>query len=159
MLRKILPLLLAAALFSCSEKNTSDKQDAVDTQKKTTEISMWQPPKAGTVIDKVQERITEDKLNEKYFRVTVTATDESKKGTYALKLEHGFNSNETTIDMPEWVGGAVLKPVLKKGPDKYNCIVGFDTGDGEFHELYQVKVNDKGSITLKQTKGYYQERK
>lgn len=149
MLRKIFPLLcLILAFVACQQNKHTDKQD----RKKVTQ--QWNPPPAGTIIDKFQERVTEDNLNEKYFRVTVISTEESKAGTYLLKLEYGFNINETTIDLPKWTNGAVLKPALKKGAGIYSCLLGFDTGDGQFRELYEIKAKG-GDISLKQTKGYY----
>jgi hypothetical protein len=151
MLRKILPFLfLIFALAGCRQNEDTDKQEH---QKNVTQ--QWNPPPAGTVVDKFQERVTEDKLNEKYFRITVMATEESKAGSYLLKLEYGFNINETTIDLPKWTNGTVLKPVLKKGPGVYSCLLGFDTGDGQFRELYEIKGKG-GDVSLKQTKGYYQ---
>lgn len=149
MIKKILPLLLIV-LAGCGQQNTQEQPGKKELK------SQWQPPAAGTVVAKVEERITEDELNEKYFRVEVIATADSKDGNYNLKLAQGFNENETTIDLPKWVGGVILKPVLKKGDKKYSCDIGFDTGDGQFRELYQVRVNGEGNITLKQTRGYYQ---
>jgi hypothetical protein len=151
MLRKIFAFLyLMFAFAGCRPNERADKQDH---QKNVTQ--QWNPPPAGTVVDKFQERVAEDNLNEKYFRITVIATEESKAGAYLLKLEYGFNINETTIDLPKWTNGTVLKPVLKKGAGAYSCLLGFDTGDGQFRELYAIKAQG-GDVTLKQTKGYYQ---
>lgn len=151
MLRKIFPFLcLMSALAGCRQNErpvNQDHQENVSQQ--------WSPPPEGTVVDKFQERVTEDNLNEKYFRITVISTKESKAGAYLLKLEYGFNINETTIDLPKWTGGTVLKPVLKKGAGTYSCLLGFDTGDGQFRELYAIRAKG-GDVTLKQTKGYYQ---
>lgn len=152
MLRKILALCLVIAIAGCGQTDTSEQKKD---KEQIPSVASWNPPPAGTVVDKIQERITEDNLNEKYFRVEVLTTENSKAGSYLLKLEQGFNKNETTIDLPKWTGGTVLKPVLQKGAEKYSCIIGFDTGDGQFHELYQVKT-DGGNLKLKQTKGYYE---
>lgn len=151
MLRKIFPFLyLMFAFAGCRSNEHANKQDH---QKNVTQ--QWNPPLAGTIVDKFQERVTEDNLNEKYFRITVISTEDSKAGAYLLKLEFGFNINETTIDLPKWTNGTILKPVLKKGVGAYSCLLGFDTGDGQFRELYAIKAQD-GDVTLKQTKGYYQ---
>jgi hypothetical protein len=151
MLYKIFPVLcLMFVLAACKQNEQTDKQDH---QKNTTQ--QWNPPPAGTAVDKFQERVAEDNLNEKYFRITVVSTEESKEGSYLLKLEYGFNINETTIDLPKWTKGTILKPILKKGPEQYSCLLGFDIGDGQFRELYLIKANS-GDISLKQTKGYYQ---
>jgi hypothetical protein len=151
MLRKILPVCLMFALAGCHQPSPPEQKD----KEQVTPASTWTPPPAGTVVDQIKERITEDNLNEKYFSVVVVATENSKTGSYLLKLEQGFNKNETIIDLPKWTGGATLKPVLQKGTEKYSCIIGFDTGDGQFHEFYQVKA-EGGNLKLKQTTGYYE---
>ncbi len=141
-------LLATTALFSCGEATGVSSTPA--SHAKIT----WQPPASGTVIDSFQERITEDKLNEIYFKVSVISTETSKNGSYNLKLEYGYNINETTLDLPEWPDHTVLRPVLQQGKEKYQCLVGFDPGDGAFRPLYEVRVIDK-NIRMKQTHQYY----
>lgn len=146
---QIFVFLFLAFLYGCKQDNTSgEKQPAA-----SEEAGYWSPPAAGTVVAEHKERVTEDNLNEKYFSVTVFATEQSKEGTYRLKLEYGFNRNETDLQLPEWTQGAVLKPILKK-QGKYHCLLGFDAGDGQFRELYDINAAD-GDIRMKQIKGYY----
>lgn len=114
----------------------------------------WTPPATGVVVDEYKEAIPEDKLNDAFFKVIVIATEISDAGHFDLKLEYGGNKNETTIDLPKLNRGVVLKPVLKKGEGKYECILGFDAGDGVFKPLYLISVKDK-NIKLKQTNYYY----
>lgn len=148
---RIFAFLLLFTWYSCASDTTS-----VQEPKQATSIkrASWQPPASGTVVAQYQKRITEDHLNEKYFRVTVTTTELSSEGEYNLKLESGFNINETKVELPKWTDGIIVKPVLKEGPEKYHCLLGFDIGDGQFHEMYEIKDND-GNIKLKQIKGYY----
>ena len=151
MLKHVLPFCLLPIVISCHSNNApatghADGSSAVQVQ--------WQPPAAGDIVTQYKERVAEDNLNEKYFRITVIATEDSKAGSYRLKLEYGFNINETEVRLPEWNKGVILKPVLKKGNGNYHCLLGFDTGDGEFHELYTIDAGG-GDIRMKQTKGYY----
>jgi hypothetical protein len=140
-------------LSGCNNTEVGVNDHAKETVK--SPLAGWQPPAAGTVVDKYEERVTEDQLNEKYFRVTVKSMDKSKEGEYALKLEYGFNINETTITFPKWTNNIALRPIVKGGQEKYSCLIGFDAGDGEFHELYEVKALN-GDITFKQIRAYYQ---
>lgn len=152
MLRKILPICLVLAVAGCGPDTEAGKSPDGGGQQEV--LKTWNPPPAGTIVDKAEERITEDRLNEQYFRVTVTSTETSKEGSFLLKLEYGFNINETTVDLPKWTKGVVLKPVLKKGAGHYHGLLGFDTGNGQFRELYDISVKN-GNVVLKQTKGYY----
>lgn len=152
MFRQVFPLLCCFLALGCQSPDT--KQPAAQAVAQKT---VWQPPAPGTVVDRYQERITEDKLNEKYFRVSVLATDRSKEGHFNLKLEYGFNINEVEVDLPQWTGGAVLKPLLQKGAGTYHCILGFDAGDGRFRELYEIKA-ENGDVRMKQIRGYYMTR-
>lgn len=114
----------------------------------------WHPPAAGQVVAQYEERITGDQLNEKYFRVTVLATEGSAEGRYRLRLGYGFNINEADVGLPRWTGNAVLKPVLRKAAGPYHCILGFDAGDGEFHELYDIDAGT-GDVHFKKIRAYY----
>jgi len=149
--RIFLLLTITLGMLSCGNKATEIKQPKVI-------LKAWNPPPAGTVVDEYKERIIQDgldKVNEFYFKVTIKATDSSKLGYYALELEKGENKNETDLALPKWPDGSTLKPILKKGDKQYECLLGFDIGDGIFKEFYKIKVDEKGSIVMKQTMGYY----
>ncbi len=148
--KQIVPFFLLLLLAACHQGNSPGGNGPSG----TGTVKQWQPPAPGVIVATYKERVTEDKLNEKYFKVTVTATESSSEGKYQLKLEYGFNINETDIQLPEWNQGVVLKPVLTGGKSPYHCFLGFDTGDGQFHELYEINA-EGGDIRLKQTKGYY----
>jgi len=149
MLRILISLACFTFLYSCKSGSPEKSEKPAAVQEAT-----WEPPAAGTEVARYTERVKEDKLNEKYFRVIVKATPDSRSGNFLLRLEYGFNINETAIDLPAWTGNAVLKPVLQKGEGAYHCLLGFDAGDGQFRELYDIRV-DNGDVRLKQTKGYY----
>lgn len=150
MRKQIVPLFFLLLLAACHQDNSPGRNQS----SATGNVKQWQPPASGATVATYKERVTEDKLNEKYFTVTVKATENSSEGKYQVKLEYGFNINETDIQLPEWNHGVVLKPMLTKGKSPYHCLLGFDTGDGQFHELYEINA-EGGDIRLKQTKGYY----
>ncbi len=142
--------LLLTGTWGCGE-NPAAMQASI---KQEAREPAWKPPVAGTIVDRLEQRIKEDQLNDAYYRVSVISTDSSAQGVYLLKLEYGFNSNETTITLPKWHEGVQLKPVLKAGPEPYQCLIGFSAEDDRFHEYYEA-VSESGSIRLKQTTGYY----
>ena len=146
-------LLFFIALFTTSCINSTDETDK-DHISTTNKIESWNPPVAGTMVDEYKEAIPEDKLNNAFFKVAVIATETSNNGHFDLSLEYGANKNETTIDLPKLNRGTILKPVLKKGNAKYECLLGFDAGDGVFKEYYLVSVENK-NIKLKKTHYYY----
>lgn len=143
--------LLGCLLFLAACTGTTTDPAAPET---AVAAKPWQPPAPGAEVARYKERVKEDQLNEKYFRVTVIATDASPEGNFRLKLEYGFNINETDIMLPEWTPGVILKPVLQKGTGDYHCLLGFDAGDGIFHELYEIRA-ENGNVRLKQTRGYF----
>lgn len=146
-------LFVATILLSCNSPSGMADDSAPETVETRPN---WQPPAAGTVVDQLKERISEDPLNEAYFEVRITSTEESENGRYNLLLAYGQNRNETELELPEWVDDAPLKPMLQAGSGKYHYFVGFDPGDGRFRELYEIKVVDK-NIKMRQTQRYYHE--
>jgi len=141
-------VLSCSLLFCLSCQNTEQK-----TLPPASATSRWKPPVAGTTIAAYEKRIAEDKLNKLYFRVSVTSTPQSLQGIYNIQLEYGYNINKTQITLPEWVNHAVLRPRIKAGSAAYQCFIGFDAGDGIFHELYEVTAVN-GTIRMKKTKDY-----
>lgn len=152
---KIIIVCCLVVCFGCG-----DKQASMDTKKQhaAVPVATWQPPTAGTVIDAYEKKVEEDKLNNKTFKVSIISTEQSKEGVFLMKFNYGFNAHEKELSFPKWPNAVILKPVLKAGTDKYHCLVGFDAGDNQFHEFYEVKVVD-GDLAIKQTTGYYPEKK
>jgi hypothetical protein len=146
-------LLLFLVFLTASCANSTNETGKEHTSS-VSKPESWNPPAAGVVVDEYKEAIPEDKLNNAFFKVVIVATEASNAGHFDLQLEYGGNKNETTIDLPKLNRGVILKPVLKKGEKKYECILGFDAGDGVFRELYLVSVDNK-NIKLKQTRYYY----
>lgn len=85
---------------------------------------------------------TENPLNEWYFQVRLYETP--KTFHYLIKLEYEVIQGKDTLKLPNF--GMMPKPVIKGGPDKYSCIIGFMDKDNQFREYKKVYV--KGN-TLK----------
>ena len=85
---------------------------------------------------------TENPLNEWYFQVRLYETP--KTFHYLIKLEYEVIQGKDTLKLPNF--GMMPKPVIKEGPDKYSCIIGFLDKDNQFREYKKVYV--KGN-TLK----------
>lgn len=147
-----IPLLFSFLLLMAACSGPENRPSAA---KGTVAAVQWEPPAPGAKVAQYAARVKEDNLNEKYFRVTVLATEASKEGSFNLKLEFGYNINETDIQLPQWTPGVVLKPLLQQAEGAYHCLLGFDAGDGVFHELYDIRA-ENGNVRMKQTKGYFQ---
>ena len=117
----------------------------------------WIPPAAGTVIANDSMKIN-DKLNDFYFALKLTVSDENKETAidygfvYDVVTHYGPNNAESKIMMPR--GGKRLQPLVRKDPANDNTfIIGFIPdknmgGDGKtFKEYYAVKALVVGNIT------------
>lgn len=149
-LRIKITILFLPFLLSCQSESIKTEQ----TVHQEPPGPQWEIPPAGTVVAEYSERIKEDKINESYFKVQIIATNKSNEGKYDLHLNYGKNENKTTLELPEWLDGIVLKPALKKGSEPYQCFIGFEANDNKFHEFFEVKVENK-DIKMNQTRAYY----
>jgi hypothetical protein len=141
---RIFSVVLLLFCYGCQNKGEP---------KKAQVVNHWKAPAPGTRIDRLEQRITEDRLNKVFFRVTLISTEYSTDGIYKVMLEYGFNRHETQITLPDWPNHTVLRPELKSGAEPYQCYLGFDSGDGIFHELYEISVEDK-NIRMRQSYNY-----
>lgn len=144
-------LLLLVWLFAACK----DSSNAVGDTASKEQVNSYVVPKPGTVVATMEQAIANDDLNKRKFKVSVIADEHSDVGIYKVKLEYGFNINETTIELPEWTEGVVLKPLLEKAEEQNYFKIGFGAGDGKFRELYDVKADQSGTVSLKKTTGYY----
>jgi hypothetical protein len=87
---------------------------------------------------------TENPLNDWYFSVKLYET--SKTFQYIMKLKYEEMEGDDTLNLPNV--GTPPKPVIKKGDDKYACIVGFMDNHDQFREYKKVYVkNDELKVT------------
>ncbi len=87
---------------------------------------------------------TDDPLNDWYFSVKLYETP--KTFHYQMKLQFEEIRGEDTLRIPNI--GVYPEPVIKAGPEKYSCIIGFLDKDKNFREYKKVHVKNN---TLKVT--------
>lgn len=143
--------LFLALLMGCHSK---PKEIEASKQEPVTLKQQWTPPAPGEIVAEYSEKIEENRLNDAYFKVIIRSTENSKNGIFDLELIYEQNENTTTLELPEWTDGIVLKPVIKKGENQYECLIGFEAGTHEFLEFYIVVIEDK-NIRMTQTRIYY----
>lgn len=155
------PALFCALVFgcniflSCHSGAGSGSASADSAQAKPAQVqSMHNPAFRQTVkkepVDQYKEKV-ENSLNNWYFSVTLYET--ARTDDYLIKMKFEELEGEDTLRLPDL--GVPPRPVLKKGADKYSCIVGFMDNDNQFREYKLVYVKDQGNeLKLKTLKHY-----
>ena len=87
---------------------------------------------------------TDNPLNNWYFSVRLFET--TKTFDYVLKMQFEEIRGEDTLRLPNF--GIPPKPELRKGKDKYSCIIGFLDRNNEFREYKLVYVKDGSELKL-----------
>lgn len=135
---KYLIALTSILLFACSEK----AETPAGASPKTATTAA---PTVSETRDSVQSKAvasyserTDNPLNEWYFRVRIFETPSTFK--YLIRLQFEEITGEDTLRLPNL--GTMPEPVIRKGPDKYSCIIGFKDQDGAFREYKKVYVKN-----------------
>lgn len=137
-LKFIAQLLFLIALCSCNQhKGTNQSTKAVQEEKVS-----WIPPKPGSGVDSIREKIKGDPLNNLYFSVVVVSTDSSKEGIYKVKITRGYMHQEVKINLPKWNTAVNLKPVLRKEKKNYQVNLGFVAADTTFYPYYSISATE-----------------
>jgi hypothetical protein len=103
-----------------------------------------------------KEDIAGDRLNRWDFSVHLYETNRTLD--YRVKMQYEELKGEDTIHLPDL--GTPPRLVIKKGGDKYSCIIGFMDNDNAFREyklVYFSRQQELGIHTLKHysvTQGY-----
>jgi hypothetical protein len=142
----LLCCLLAAGCRETAPNNeakTATEKPAAVAEKPIEKI----PPDRTTVnkepVAEHKEK-TENPLNDWYFSVKVYETP--KTFDYLMKCKYEELEGDDTLHLPNM--GTAPKPVIKKGDDKYSCIVGFMDNNNQFREYKKVYVkNDQLKVT------------
>jgi hypothetical protein len=79
---------------------------------------------------------TDNPLNDWYFSVRLYET--RKTFHYLIKLEFEELRGQDTLKLPNF--GTLPQPVIRKGDDKYSCIIGFMDKENQFREYKKVYV-------------------
>jgi hypothetical protein len=84
-----------------------------------------------------------DPLNPDWkFKVALFEQKESLK--YEVRFQYKEVTGEKIFSFPNM--GFMPKPELKKGPDKFSCIIGFYDADSTFMELRMIKVENENLV-------------
>jgi|GEM_PF-444039 len=164
MLKKVALVFLAAAIIpSCHFSSAPDQSAQTDTPlaKRRDLPTFKRNPETRTHVKKepiAEYKVrTDNALNDLYFSVRLYETPLTMK--YLAKVDFEGLTGEDTVKLPDV--GIPPHPVLKKGVEKYSCIIGLMDNNNTFRELKKVYVTAQGSelkiTTLKHyavTEGY-----
>lgn len=135
---KYLVALTSILLFACSEKAETPPAAAPKTATTAAPtVSETRDSVQSKAVASYSER-TDNPLNEWYFRVRIFETPSTFK--YLIRLQFEEITGEDTLRLPNL--GTMPEPVIRKGPDKYSCIIGFKDQDGAFREYKKVYVKN-----------------
>ena len=136
---KILHLLAFSFVISC---NNSQPKEEVSTKKKDTisKTPYIDPDKKEISKEPVASysEKTDNPLNDWYFKVQLFETE--KTFEYLIKLQFEEIRGEDTLKLPNF--GRMPEPQIKKGDEKYSCIIGFLDKENKFREYKKVYVQD-----------------
>jgi hypothetical protein len=138
-------LLTACSYLQCCHSSTNNTAQTSDsTSGKSSGANIIHNPEFRKTVrkDAVAEykEKTDDRLNDWYFSVRLFETE--RTDDYLVKMEFEGIEGTDTLRLPDL--GIPPKPVIKKGKDKYACIIGFMDNDDQFREYKMVYVTDKG---------------
>jgi hypothetical protein len=145
-MRIILFAVFCCTVCSCGQ--TASKRDPGSSQPDTVVNAAANVPAIRDHVSKepvAQYKVrTENPLNDWYFSVRLYET--RKTFQYLIRLQYEEISGEDTLKLPNF--GILPQPVIRKGPEKYSCIIGFMDKDNQFREYKKVYVvNDRLKIT------------
>lgn len=92
---------------------------------------------------------TENPLNDWYFSVRLFET--RRTFHYLIQLQFEEISGTDTLKLPNF--GTMPEPVIRQGPEKFSCIVGFLDKEKQFREYKKVYVKD-GHLKITALKHY-----
>jgi hypothetical protein len=81
---------------------------------------------------------TDNPLNDWYFSVSLFETQ--KTFHYLIRLQYEEIKGTDTLRLPNF--GTMPKPEIRKGEEKFSCIIGFRDKDDKFREYKKVFVDD-----------------
>jgi hypothetical protein len=142
----ILSILIAICFQYCGGNNqhtVNDKDTGAVTRYPSDTIPVFRKEIKKDPVAEYRER-TDNPLNNWYFSVRMYETPKTFR--YLLKMEFEEISGEDTIKLPNF--GIEPKPEIRKGKDKYSCIIGFLDRNNQFREYKMVYINDGTHLKL-----------
>lgn len=154
-MRIILFALSCCWLGSCGSTGTQPKTTNADSTQEPAIVNAAAkvPPFRDTVQEEAvaEYRVkTENPLNDWYFSVRLYET--RKTFYYLIKLQYEEIQGQDTLKLPNF--GTMPKPEIRKGPEKYSCIIGFMDKDNQFREYKKVYVAPGDRLKITALKHY-----
>ena len=138
--RNLFFLIVFSFLISCNHSEAKKNRES-----KTKETKKPATPSISTTREKVNNEPvasysekTDNPLNDWYFKVQLFETENTFR--YLMKLQFEEIRGEDTLKLPNF--GRMPEPVIKKGDEKYSCIIGFLDKENKFREYKKVYVQD-----------------
>jgi hypothetical protein len=143
--------LFVVSIFSCKSptpnngilSDTSSGLSAID------RVPMYRTTLNPIPVADYKEKV-KNGLNDWYFSVEIYET--KKTFYYLIRMQFEEVRGEDTLKLPNL--GALPRPQIQKGNDKYSCVLGFLDGQNKFNQYKLVSVVD-GNIKLTTLKHYY----
>lgn len=145
----ILFALSCGLIVSCGENASKKQQGKADSSQApvvvnaASSIPLYRDTVSNDPVAGYRVK-TDNPLNDWYFSVRLYET--RKTFNYLIKLEFEEISGQDTLRLPNF--GVPPLPVVRKGPEKYSCIIGFMDKENQFREYKKVYVvGDRLKIT------------
>jgi hypothetical protein len=132
-MKQILFLITVVFFLSCNNQQQKSNTEAYVKERTTVNPN---PVKEYT--EEVGDQLNPDWK----FKVQLFEQKESLK--YEAKFQYKEVTGEKIFSFPNL--GFMPKPELRKGPDKFSCIVGFYDADSVFMELRLIKVENENLV-------------
>lgn len=147
-------ILICCTMPGCRQ-HPANGGDGSDSSKKTVIVdpaanvpeNRAQPKREP--VDTYREK-TDNPLNDWYFTVSLFETSQTFQ--YRVSMQFEEIKGEDTLNLPNL--GTFPQPVLKKGKDRYSCIIGFMDPDHVFHEYKLVHVENGNQLKITTLKHY-----
>jgi hypothetical protein len=156
MKRNLILFALTCYCFACNSHDQNGSVQKADTGgnkpiviNPASAIPEYRKEIKAEAVDSFSEK-TDNPLNDWYFSVKLFETP--KTFQYLIKMKFEELSAEDILRLPDF--GIQPKPVLKKGNDKYSCIIGFMDTDNKFREYKLVHVENGNQLKITTLKHY-----
>lgn len=142
---------LSLSIFACKSPNSNNEglSDSSSVLSSIDGVPMYRTSLNPSAVADYKEKV-KNGLNDWYFSVELYET--KKTFYYLIRMQFEEVRGEDTLKLPNL--GALPRPQIQKGNDKYSCVLGFLDGQNKFNEYKSVSIVD-GNIKLTTLKHYY----
>jgi hypothetical protein len=143
-MKYIFPVFICVSTFFSCDPNKhpgNDKNDSVFINPADT-ISPYRNLVKTDPVAEYTEKV-DNAINDWHFSVKLFET--KKTFYYLIKMQYEEVQGQDTLKLPNL--GALPRPALIKGKDRYSCVLGFIDVQNKFNEYKLVRV-ESGNIKL-----------